>query len=124
MDDVLLELALCVEPADTRNAASQRRAMRKRPVAATTVAPKKAKATKSKAAKKGKTSDKKFRATTAGERGPTGLSMTWKCIYSRAYHGAIRQAKSQGLSGEEAKMLVAEAVARAKADISAGVVSS
>ena len=47
-----------------------------------------------------------------------GVKMTWKCIHSRAYHGAIRKAKSQGLSDEEAKALAVEAVAEAKKQMS------
>ena len=43
-----------------------------------------------------------------------GVLMTWKCIHSRAYHGAIRKAKLQGLSDVEAKEMAAEAIAEAK----------
>lgn len=44
----------------------------------------------------------------------TAVKMTWKCIHSRAYHGAMRRGKSQGLPVDECKLLAATAVAAAK----------
>jgi len=44
----------------------------------------------------------------------TAVKMTWKCIHSRAYHGAMRRGKSEGLQDDECKLLAAEAVAAAK----------
>ena len=102
--------------------------MEAEPRDATSVAPKEAKTTSAKAAKKAAATSVKAKEAKATKskaaKEETGLGMTWKCIHSRAYHGAIRMALRQGLSGEEAKTLAAKAVAQAKADMLAGRVSS
>ncbi len=133
VDDVLVQLALLTEPSDTKSTASERKAMRKWPAAApSTPKPKVAKqpkvAKEAKVAKQAKAAKAEpglpkeaakakarlVKEAAAEATHANGVKMTWKCIHSRAYHGAIRKAKLQGLSDEEAKVIAAEAIAEAK----------
>ena len=142
LDDLLLKLAMDAEPGGSRCSGSKRQVRVKRPAAHKEDKPTSAKASKkrdeptcSKASKKhheptsamaskkhdektsGKASKKASSTARPAKREKaksTAIKMTWKCIDSRVYDGAMRRGKSQGLPVDECKLLAATAVAAAK----------